>query len=139
MRKIGMYIVGGFAALWVVTLMLTGFHITGGLVAAIFLAVLLGGVTWLTRPLTRFFTLPHNFLTTSLFSVVLNFAVLYGAELLLPGYEFRGGRFAGVNAGVFLIPAWTTDTTVTIIIAAIIVSLIVSFVDWLLSTPSSTT
>jgi Predicted membrane protein len=88
--------------------LLEGIHISG-FFSAFFAAAVLGILNALFRPILLILTLPINVLTLGLFTFIINALMLKMASGIIPGFEVHG--------------FWT----------AIIGSLIISVISWLLN------
>ena len=95
-------------AIIVASYLLEGIHISG-FFPAFFAAAILGILNALFRPVLIILTLPINILTLGLFTFIINALMLKMASGVIPGFEVHG--------------FWT----------AVIGSLIISFVSWLLN------
>jgi len=71
--------------------------VSGGLEQVVVFAVVLGLLNAFVRPVLVLFTLPINFLTLGLFTLVINALLFWVAANLLPGVEVTGfvGAFVG--------------------------------------------
>lgn len=135
MKRLGIYIIANITSIWIATILLTGFKVTGGFVAFVFLSAAISALNWLVKPIIRFFTLPINFGTVLLFGIVFNFAALYVFKAIIPGYGITSGDFLGIDASVFVIPSWHVDALFTVAIAGTVFALMTAFVDLLLEIP----
>jgi putative membrane protein len=63
-------------AIWVAAALISGFHVYGGVITYLWIAVLFGVVNALLGGLLRLFTLPLVVLTLGLFSLVISTAML---------------------------------------------------------------
>lgn len=59
-------------------------------IAALFVAVLLGLINTFLKPILLFITLPINFLTLGLFTLVINAFLLWFAGHIAPGFDVEG-------------------------------------------------
>ena len=96
------------AAIMVCSYLLEGIHVSGFL-SAFFAAAMLGVVNAFFRPILIILTLPINILTLGLFTFVINALMLKMASGVISGFDVRG--------------FWT----------AVLGSLVISIVSWLLS------
>ncbi len=132
MKKIIVYAICNISILFVITLLLSGFKVPGGIVAYLFLALALALINWGVKPIIRFLTLPINFVTLALFNLILSFALLYFVKFIIPGFSITSGEFLGLSSPYFTIPKIKADVVATILIASLIFSLFSALVDWLL-------
>ena len=63
-------------AIWVAALLISGFHVYGGVVTYLWIAVLFGVINAIIGGILRLFTLPLVVLTLGLFSLVISTAML---------------------------------------------------------------
>ena len=96
------------AAIMVCSYLLEGIHVSGFL-SAFFAAAMLGVLNAFFRPILIILTLPINILTLGLFTFVINALMLKMASGVISGFDVRG--------------FWT----------AVLGSLVISIVSWLLS------
>lgn len=61
---------------------------------AVLVALALGVLNALVKPVLLFLTLPINILTLGLFSLVINIVILYLASALVPGFEIANSLAA---------------------------------------------
>ena len=132
MKKLGIYIIANLVAIWAITLLLTGVKVTGGFLAYLILALIISLVNWGVKPILTFLTLPFNFLTLGLLNIIIDIVLFYVISLVIPGYEITAGEFIGIDASIFVIPAWHTSLLVTIVIGALLLSLMAGLIEWLL-------
>lgn len=132
MKKIGIYIITNLTAIWIICLILTGVKITNGFISYLLFSIVVSLINWGVKPIVRFLTLPINFVTYGIFNLLLNISLFFILKYIVPGFEISSGEFVGIKTPFFVIPSWHVDATVTIIIGAIILSLMASLVDWLL-------
>jgi putative membrane protein len=78
--------------------------------AAVLGAVVLGLVNTFIRPIVKLFTLPINFITLGLFSLVINMFMLYLVSWIVPGID---------TVGIF-----------STFLAALIISLVTTILYW---------
>lgn len=60
------------------------------LLTALIVAVVLGFMNAVVKPILLLLTLPINILTLGLFTIVINLLLLVGAEMLVPGFALGG-------------------------------------------------
>lgn len=76
------------ALLYGASLYFPGFTITGGVIAFLVAALVITLLNIFVRPIFRFITAPLVWLTLGLFLIVINIAVLWIADILLPMITF---------------------------------------------------
>ncbi len=77
------------AALLLVAYLVPGFEVSG-FGSAIIVAIVIGLVNAVIRPIILFFTLPITILTLGLFTLVINAILLWGVAGILEGFEIAG-------------------------------------------------
>jgi putative membrane protein len=73
---------------------------------ALILAIVLGALNLLLKPLLIILTLPINILTLGLFTFVINAALVMLAALVVPGFDVAGFWSALLFAVVLMIVNW---------------------------------
>ncbi|HRV94823.1 MAG TPA: phage holin family protein [Anaerolineae bacterium] len=104
-------------AIWLTTLLLSGFSFAGGIFNLIIVAIIFGLVNALIRPIVKLLTLPINILTLGLFTLVINALMLMLVVWFSGALSLEGGLFASFF---------------TAFIAAIIISIISTILSWIL-------
>lgn len=93
-----------------VAIMISAYILPGvevaGWVAALVLAVVLGAINAILKPLLILLTLPINILTLGLFSLVINAALVMLAAYIVPGFSVAGFWWALIFALVLSIVTW---------------------------------
>ena len=97
-------------ALWAAAEVISGVHFDGNLVALLGVAVVFGVINWLIKPVLSLLTLPLTILSLGLFALVLNALLLLLTSALVPAYGVDG--------------FWTA------LIAAILISIISTVLNW---------
>lgn len=95
------------AAYWIDGIHVGGFHI------AFFAAAVLGILNALVRPVLIILTLPLNILTLGLFTFVINALLLKVTSALIPGFDVRGFWPAVFGALVISIVNWLLSTLIS--------------------------
>ncbi len=85
------------------------------------------------RPLIKVLSLPLNFITFGLFSLLVNVAILYLISMIVPGFEivafqFEGCEFLGVS-----VPAFYLNTFLSTLVASAVLSVSTSVFLWIFS------
>jgi putative membrane protein len=105
-------------ALWVTTLILPNFQITGGVVELLIVAVIFGLVNALVKPIVRLLSLPITVVTLGLFTLIINAAMLALTAWL------AGDRMT--VEGSFL------ERIIVYILAALIISIVSTVLSWIM-------
>src|SRR5690242_21804984 len=74
--SLAIHFVAEAIAIWVAAALISGFHVYGGVVTYLWIAVLFGVVNAILGGILRLFTLPLVFLTLGLFSLIISTAML---------------------------------------------------------------
>ena len=104
-------------AIWLTSLLLPGFTLTGNVFSLILVAVIFGLVNAIIRPIVKLLTLPINLVTLGLFTLVINALMLILTVWLSGSLSLEGGVF---------------QNFLTAFIAAIIISVISTLLSWIL-------
>jgi putative membrane protein len=78
------------AALWTAAQLVTGITWDGTFVTLLAIAVVVGIVNWLIKPIIGLLTLPLTLLTLGLFALVLNALMLVLTDQFVSGYSVDG-------------------------------------------------
>lgn len=78
------------ASLGVAAYLLPGVHIQGGVVTLLVLAVVVGLINAILKPILHLLALPITILTLGLFSLVINGLLILLASRLVPGFVVDG-------------------------------------------------
>ena len=104
-------------AIWLTSLILSGFSFGGSIFNLIIVAIIFGLVNAVIRPIVKLLTLPINVVTLGLFTLVINTLMLMLTVWFSGALSLEGGIFSS-----FL----------TAFIAAIIISIISTVLSWFL-------
>ena len=96
---------GSALAIWLTAYFLPGVQITD-YPTALVVAVVLGLLNALVRPILVFFTLPITFLTLGLFLLLINAAMVLAAAHFVDGFSVAGWMDAGIAAIVLTVVSW---------------------------------
>lgn len=92
-------------AILITAYVLPGVHVSG-LVSAFVLAVVLGAINLILRPILIFFTLPITILTMGLFILVINGLLVMLAGVIVPGFTVDNFWWALLFGIVLAIINW---------------------------------
>lgn len=95
-------------AVYVASIFVPGIRVSGGLTTYLIVAIVLGLLNAFVKPVLTILTIPITVLTLGLFLIVLNVLMVYLAAYLVSGFSVNG------------------------IIAALLFSVVVSVVTWLI-------
>lgn len=119
-------------AVAIVAAIIPGINYDYGLTGLFFIAIVLGLVNLLVKPILKLFSLPVEILTIGLFSLVINTSMLLLVDYLLPEFKITGYPFPGATLfSSFIIPPFMMPTWGTALTGSILIGLITSFLYWL--------
>jgi putative membrane protein len=104
-------------AIWLTSMLLSGFSFTGSFLNLIIVAVIFGLVNALIRPIVKLLTLPINILTLGLFTLVINAAMLALTVWISGSLTLEGNFF---------------QNSFTAFIAALIITVVSTILSWFL-------
>jgi putative membrane protein len=105
-------------AIWLTSLLLPGFNLTGGALSVIVVAIVFGLVNALVRPVVKLLTLPITIFTLGLFTLVINGLMLMLTAWLTDALSLEGGALENILLAI---------------VAAIIISIISAILSRFLS------
>jgi putative membrane protein len=92
-------------AILITAYILPGVHVSG-LLSAFVLAVVLGAINLILRPILIFLTLPITIFTLGLFVLVINGLLVMLASYIVPGFTVDGFWYAFLFGIVLAIVSW---------------------------------
>lgn len=95
-------------ALLLVAYLVPGFHVSG-FVTALIVALVLGIVNAIIRPIVVILTLPINILTLGLFTLVINALMILLVSKLIKGFNIDGFWPAFWGALILWVMSWLTN------------------------------
>lgn len=107
MKTLIHFIVSALAIL-ITAYILPGVHVSG-VVAALILAVVLGAINLILRPILIFLTLPITILTLGLFVLVINGLLVMLASYIVPGFTVDNFWWAFLFGIVLAIVNWILE------------------------------
>jgi len=119
-------------ALFLVTQVLEGVRVSGGLVTYVIGGIVLSILFLLVKPVLGIVTLPLNIITLGLFSFLTNAIILYLLTIFVPSVSIAAFKFNGFSFWGFIIPQLQINNFFAFVVASILLSLIVSFLRWLI-------
>ena len=124
-------LINGFS-LFVLTQVLSGVKITGGLTTYVLGGFLLSILYTVLKPVLNLISLPINIVTLGLFSFLTNAILFYILTVLLPNISVREYTFPGASFLGFVIPEIFFNTLMAYVTAAFLQSAIVNLLTWLI-------
>ena len=94
--KLILRIVINAVAIWLTSMLLSGFSFSGSVINLVIVAIIFGLVNALVRPIVKLLTLPINVLTLGLFTLVINALMLMLTVGLSGSLSLEGGIFEDV-------------------------------------------
>lgn len=131
MKKILRYYLINLGALWVTTQILPALSITQGLRGLLIAGFAFMLTNILLVPLLKIILLPLNLLTLGIFAWLSNVLALYFLVSMVPSFKIEPYYFPGIDLSGFSISAFDLTTFHVAIVASLLISLIVHFVQWL--------
>jgi len=113
--KLILRIIINAVAIWITSLLLSGFVFSGSIINLIIIGIVFGLVNALVRPLVKLLTLPINIATLGLFTLVINTLMLMLTVWLSSSLSLEGGFF---------------KSFLTAFVGAIIISIISTVLSW---------
>lgn len=104
-------------AIWLTSLLISGFNLSGNWLNLLIVAIIFGLVNAIIRPIVKLLTLPINIMTLGLFTLVINTLMLMLTAWLSGSVTLEGG---------FL------ESTLIACLASIIISIISTILSWIL-------
>jgi len=133
MKKIFRIILVNFFALWLVNRLFPGAIDFGWQWKTLFLAaIVLGLIDFAVKPLIKLLLLPITLLTLGTFRWMINVLTLYLVTAVVPGFAITAFDFLGFSYQGFSIPAFYATTLYAFIIVSFGLSLISSFIYWII-------
>ncbi|MEK7534323.1 MAG: phage holin family protein [Patescibacteria group bacterium] len=127
-RNIGIY----SFSLFILTQVLSGIKVSGGVTTYIIAGVVLSIMFLIIKPILSIITLPLNIITLGLFSFLINAIILYLLTVLVKGISVSHFVFKGFSFAGFVVPSVTLNTFFAFIIASLFLSIFVGFLTWLI-------
>lgn len=127
LKNIALYVL----SLFVLQLLFRGVTIHGGSATYLTGGIILTILFYTLKPLLQLLALPLNFATLGLFTIVINTFILYIATLFIPNITITGFAYEGFSFLGFIIPRIQFNTFFAYVICAIVISCLVSSIQWL--------
>jgi len=86
----------------------------------------------IAKPIINLLLLPINLITFGLFKFLSSAIAIYLVTLVVPGFKFTGFFFQGINSEWITIPQISLVGILGLILFSFILSLITSFLHWLI-------
>lgn len=118
--------------LFLLTGILPGVKILGGMATFIFGGFILSVMYFFLRPIFNLLALPLNLVTFGSFSFLINMAILYLLTVFIPQISISSFVFTGYSFAGFIIPKVSFNTFFAYLVSSLVLSITVSLVQWLI-------
>ena len=106
--------------------------ISGGIITVIAGGIALSLLFMLVKPILNIISLPLNLVTMGLFSFLTNAIIFYLLTVFVPDISISAFLFNGYSFAGFIIPKIFFNTLFAFILIALLQSVIVTFISWLM-------
>ena len=114
-----------------VSSLLSGVKIYGGVFTFVLAGLALSLLFLIVKPILSIISFPLNLITLGLFSSLTNSIILYLLTVFVSGVKITEFTFTGASFAGFIIPKILVNTFFAFIIASILLSVIVTYFNWL--------
>lgn len=118
-------------ALFVLTYLLPGVRVSGGLSSFIIGGIILSLMFLTIKPILNIIAFPLNLVTLGLFSFFSNVIILYLLTIFYPNISVSSFKFGGLNFAGFIVPKLYLNTFFAFIVSSLVLSVIVTFLTWI--------
>ena len=119
-------------SLFILSQAISGLKVSGGLITFIIGGLVLSLLFLVVKPLLNLISLPLNLVTMGLFSFLINAIIFYLLTVFVTGISITSFTFSGYSFSGFIVPRMYFNTFFAFIIIALLQSLIVTFLSWLI-------
>jgi putative membrane protein len=119
-------------SLFVISQVLSGVKVTGGLFTYLLGGLALTLLLVILKPVLNILALPLNILTLGMFSFLTNVIIFYLLTVFVTGISISSFTFTGYSYAGFIIPKIYFNTFFAFILVSFLQSVIVSFINWLI-------
>ncbi len=117
--------------LFVLPNVIPGVHIDGGFASLLTGGVALALMLLFVRPILNLISIPANFLTLGLFSLVVNVIILYLLTIFVTDVRIVSFTYPRTGGFGFVIPQISFNTFFAYLYTAFILSCIEKFINWM--------
>jgi putative membrane protein len=118
-------------SIFLLTQIISGVKVSGGLPTYLFGGLALTILLVFLKPVLNILALPLNILTLGLFSFVTNIIIFYLLTVIVPEIAITAFTFPGFSYSGFVIPSIYFNIIFAFLLVALLQSLMVSFLTWL--------
>ncbi|MBZ1345033.1 MAG: phage holin family protein [Candidatus Nealsonbacteria bacterium] len=90
MKKLFLQIIVGILGIFLAKVFIPGVELIGGIQILIFSGVILGLINFFIKPILKIITFPLKILTFGFFSLILNIAIIWFVDFIVPGLKIIG-------------------------------------------------
>jgi len=119
-------------ALFILPFVVGGVDITGGLGTTIFGGLMLSVMMTVIKPILNIISFPFNLMTLGFFSIFTNAFILYLLTIFVTGIMIHPYKSGGLDVFGFVIPPITFNTLFAFLVSALVLSIIVTIIKWLI-------
>lgn len=120
-------------ALYVLTMIVPAFKISGGLNSFLTAGVTLTVLNILVKPILNLLLLPINLLTLGFFRWASSVLIIWMLAKLTPGLSISNYSFTGFNYQGIVLPAVQFNVLWTLAIGSFMMSIITTLLDWVVN------
>lgn len=120
-------------ALYVLTVIVPAFKVSGGLNSFLTAGATLTVLNLLVKPILNLLLLPINLLTLGFFRWASSVLIIWMLSKLTPGLSIANYSFAGFNYQGIILPAVQFNVLWTLIIGSFMISIITTLLDWVVN------
>ncbi len=118
-------------ALLLTQYLIPGFSIGNSIDSVLVTSIVFAIINVFVKPVVKIFFLPLNLITLNFFSILINIGLVYGLTKLVSTVTISSWQFNGISAYGFTIPGFEFTIIYTYIIVSLIVTFVVSFLNWI--------
>jgi putative membrane protein len=131
MKSILRSIIFNAAAIWFVSMIISGIVLERGYETLFISAFALGMINLLIKPIINILLLPINLLTLGTLRWIVNVIALYLVTVLVSDFKILPVKFSGLTYSGIVIPAFSLNLILSFIFISFLISLISGFLFWL--------
>lgn len=120
-------------ALYVLTVIVPAFKISGGLNSFLTAGATLTVLNILVKPILNLLLLPINLLTLGFFRWASSVLIIWMLAKLTPGLSISNYSFTGFNYQGIVLPAVQFNVLWTLVIGSFMMSIITTLLDWVVN------
>ena len=118
-------------AIYIVSELFSGLHITGGIETIFLGGLILAGMSLILRPILHIISFPINLITLGLFSFVINAGILYLLTRFVPRISVHAFTIHRIAYNKYAIPTISFNIYTAFIFISFVISFIVTILLWI--------